>query len=266
MPRMPAAAAAALILALAALASAESADRPRIEVERVNPWTHLDLRNDPGHFQFAIVADRTGGHREGVFADAVGKLNLLQPEFVMSVGDLIEGYTENRETLDAEWDEFDGFVDALDMPFFYLPGNHDISNEVMAEVWAERLGRAYYSFVYRDVLFVCLNSEDGEPANVGPEQRDWLAGVLAEHGDVRWTLVFVHKPLWNYADDGELRDTGWAEVEELLRAAGTRSSPATSTATRSTCATTAATSCWPPPAAAAPWRGRSTGSSTTSSG
>ena len=217
MPRMPAAAAAVLILALAALASAESADRPSIKVEQVNPWTHLDLRNDPGHFQFAIVADRTGGHREGVFADAVGKLNLLQPEFVMSVGDLIEGYTESRETLDAEWDEFDGFVDALDMPFFYLPGNHDISNEVMAEVWAERLGRAYYSFVYRDVLFVALNSEDGEPANVGPEQRDWLAGVLAEHGDVRWTLVFVHKPLWNYADDGELRDTGWAEVEELLR-------------------------------------------------
>ena len=206
-----------LILALAALASAENAARPRITVEPVNPWTHLDLRNDPDHFQFAIVTDRTGGHREGVFADAMGKLNLLQPEFVMSVGDLIEGYTEDRETLDAEWDEFDGFVDALDMPFFYLAGNHDISNEVMAEVWAERFGRAYYSFVYRDVLFVGLNSEDGEPGNVGPGQRDWLAGVLGEHRDVRWTLVFVHKPLWNYVDGGELRDTGWAEVEELLR-------------------------------------------------
>ena len=103
------------------------------------------------------------------------------------------------------------------MPFFYLAGNHDISNEVMAEVWAERFGRAYYSFVYRDVLFVGLNSEDGEPGNVGLEQRDWLAGVLGEHRDVRWTLVFVHKPLWNYVDGGELRDTGWAEVEELLR-------------------------------------------------
>ncbi len=206
-----------LITALAALASAENADRPRITVEPVNPWTHLDLRNDPDHFQFAIVTDRTGGHREGVFADAMGKLNLLQPEFVMSVGDLIEGYTEDRETLDAEWDEFDGFLDVLDMPFFYLPGNHDISNEVMADVWSERFGRAYYSFVYRDVLFVGLNSEDGEPGNVGPGQRDWLAGVLGEHRDVRWTLVFVHKPLWNYVDGGELRDTGWAEVEELLR-------------------------------------------------
>ena len=217
MTRKTTAAAPVLILALAALAPAENADQPRITVEAVNPWTHLDLRNDPDHFQFAIVADRTGGHREGVFADAVGKLNLLQPEFVMSVGDLIEGYTENRETLAAEWDEFDGFVDALDMPFFYLPGNHDISNEVMAEVWAERLGRAWYSFVYRDVLFVCLNSEDGEASRVGPEQRAWLAGVLDDHRDARWTLVFVHKPLWYYVREGELLDTGWAEVEELLR-------------------------------------------------
>ena len=217
MTRKTTAVAPVLTLALAALASAENADRPRIKVEAVNPWTHLDLRNDPDHFQFAIVADRTGGHREGVFADAVGKLNLLQPEFVMSVGDLIEGYTENRETLAAEWDEFDGFVDALDMPFFYVPGNHDISNEVMAEVWAERLGRAYYSFVYHDVLFVCLNSEDGEASRVGPEQRAWLADVLEEHRGVRWTLVFVHKPLWNYVREGEMLDTGWAEVEELLR-------------------------------------------------
>jgi len=60
---------------------------------QTNPWTHLNLYNNPDNFQFAIVADRTGGHRPGVFADAVEKLNLLKPEFVMSIGDLIEGYS-----------------------------------------------------------------------------------------------------------------------------------------------------------------------------
>jgi hypothetical protein len=43
-----------------------------------------------------IVTDRTGGHREHVFRDAMPKVNLLRPAFVMSVGDLIEGYTEDR--------------------------------------------------------------------------------------------------------------------------------------------------------------------------
>ena len=64
----------------------------------------------------------------------------------MSVGDLIEGGSEDREIVDAEWEEFVSFVEALEMPFFYVPGNHDISNQVMADVWQERFGRSYYSF------------------------------------------------------------------------------------------------------------------------
>src|SRR5262245_44676538 len=42
-----------------------------IRVESKNPWTSLELNNQPRNFQFAIVTDRTGGHRPGVFADAV---------------------------------------------------------------------------------------------------------------------------------------------------------------------------------------------------
>ena len=178
----------------------------------VNPWTHLDLRNDPHHFQFAIVTDRTGGHRPGVFEDAVTKLNLLQPEFVVSVGNLIEGYTEDLEQLHAEWREFEGFVEQLEMPFFYVPGNHDISNPVMAKEWARRFGASYYHFVYRDVLFLCLNTEDQPPRNLSEEQITFVADGLAEHPDVRWTLVFMHEPLWDYE-----RDTGFRRVEELLQ-------------------------------------------------
>ena len=55
------------------------------------PWTSEDFLDDPQEFQFAIVSDRTGGARKGVFERAVKALNLLRPEFVMSVGDLIEG-------------------------------------------------------------------------------------------------------------------------------------------------------------------------------
>src|SRR5206468_2697058 len=63
----------------------------KIRVEEKNPWTNLELNNKERDFQFVIVTDRTGGHRPGVFGEAVRKINLLQPEFVISVGDLIEG-------------------------------------------------------------------------------------------------------------------------------------------------------------------------------
>ena len=70
--------------------------------KQANPWTHLNLNNNPDNFQFAIVSDLTGGHRPGVFADAVVKLNLLNPEFVVSIGDLIEGYIEDDAKLDQQ--------------------------------------------------------------------------------------------------------------------------------------------------------------------
>jgi len=190
----------------------EAQAKPRIIVEQVNPWSGLDLNNDPNNFQFAIVTDRTGGHRPGVFPDAIGKLNLLQPEFVMSVGDLIEGNTEDQAQLDMEWDEFNGFIDELEAPFFYLPGNHDITNEYMAKDWERRFGRAYYHFVYRDVLFLCLNTEGPPNSQISPEQIEYASRVLAENKDVRWTLVFQHKPLWAYDNA-----PGWAEMEALLQ-------------------------------------------------
>ena len=68
-----------------------------------NPWTSLNLNNDPDNFQFIIVSDNNGGSIPGLFSSVVEKINLLQPEFVMSVGDLIKGYTEDLDMLKNEF-------------------------------------------------------------------------------------------------------------------------------------------------------------------
>jgi len=54
----------------------------------------------------------------GTFALAIDQLNLLQPEFVINVGDVIEGYSDDKAELNAEWDEMDGMLEKLAMPFF----------------------------------------------------------------------------------------------------------------------------------------------------
>ena len=124
------------------------------------PRTDKPFRNDARNFQFVIVGDRTGGRRPDVFRHAMKQINWLQPEFVLSVGDLIEGYRNDESELAREWDEVDAMVETLQMPFYYTVGNHDIGNEVMRNVWHERYGPDYYHFRYRDVLFVSLNTED----------------------------------------------------------------------------------------------------------
>ncbi len=176
------------------------------------PWTDKVFKNDPEEFQFAIVTDRTGGHREGIFGKAVEKLNLLQPEFVMCVGDLIEGYTKDSLEVNRQWDEFNTILSDLEMRFFYLPGNHDISNQMMRNQWLDRYGRSYYHFRYGDVLFLAFDSNDGDGVLFSEEQINYFKQVIEDNADVRWTLLFMHHPIWNYRDFN-----GFKAIEEALK-------------------------------------------------
>jgi len=182
------------------------------EIDSVNPWTNLDFYNDPNHFKFAIVTDRTGGLRPGIFAEAVHKLNLLMPEFVMSVGDFISGVTTDLDQINREWTEFDSILAPLKVPFFYLPGNHDISNDIMREYWNKKFGRAYYHFIYKNVLFVALDSNPEDAETINEDQIAYVKNSLEENPNVKWTLVFLHHPLWLY---GEYAG-GFTEIEKLL--------------------------------------------------
>jgi hypothetical protein len=158
--------AAALILGTAAYADEFSFDQEALP--EAKPWTSYVFNDDPEDFQCVIIGDRTGGANVLVtFMLAMGQLNLLQPEFVINVGDLIEGYSDDKAELNAEWDESDAMLDELEMPFFRTPGNHDIANKTAQEVWRERHGASYYYFVYDDVLFLVLDSED--PPREAPE-------------------------------------------------------------------------------------------------
>jgi len=176
-----------------------------------SPWTHLNLYNNPDNFHFAIVADRTGGHQPGIFEDAVQKLNLLKPQFVLCVGDLVEGDADDPNRAQQQWSEFDAIVDKLEMPFFYLPGNHDITNPLMAQTWQQRLGKTYYHFVYRNCLFLFLNTEDPPPRSISPDQIEYFRKTLAADKSVRWTFVLMHEPLWKGKSARY-----WEEFETLL--------------------------------------------------
>ena len=179
------------------------------------PWTSLNFNNNSRNFHFVVMPDHTGAHRSGILKEGLDRINLMQPEFVVSIGDLIEGYTQDQTEIKNEWTEFTGSIGQLKMPFFYVAGNHDYSNPKMAEFWKENMGADYYCFIYKNVLFLCLNSEDGttsfQNADLSETQLAFVEKTLAGNQNVDWTMVFMHQPLWSTP-----KAKNWLKAEQLL--------------------------------------------------
>ena len=207
------------------------------------PWTHESFDVEDDRFMFAIFSDLYGGERERVFGVAMAQLELLRPELILNVGDLIDGGTEDRDRLAREWDEFDAKLDGLSAPVFYIGGNHDLTNPTMRAFWEERYGARYYHFIYRDVLFLMMDSEDFEDQRmqevyearalalrilagdepgiyeetdyygmqerrtgaIRHEQAAYFREVISENPDVRWTFLLMHKPVWRNEEATEFQ-------------------------------------------------------------
>jgi hypothetical protein len=158
--------AASALLPASALAASEGggAFRPDLAASGATaggatPWTDAP-RAGGGPLRFAVIGDNTGIARPGVFDQAMRQIGWLQPDFILSVGDLIEGYIDDKAKLAAQWEAVERSVAKAGVPFIYTPGNHDLDNEVTAELWREKRGAGYYAFTYKGALFLILNTED----------------------------------------------------------------------------------------------------------
>lgn len=168
--------------------------------------------NSAQSFTFAIISDRTGGMVPGRWEQAIREINLLHPDFVMSVGDLLS-ISSGPEDTPAWRNEFPNFpqlrqdvddlIHSFDPPFFICPGNHDISNDTTLKAYLERYGvagKTYYSFDYRDCHFVVLDSMTPQrKAGFAAEQAEWFAQDMARAASAKHIFLFWHHPLWTNA-------------------------------------------------------------------
>lgn len=185
------------------------------------PWIRRPWPRDPAKFSFAVVGDKTGGGLDQwpVFDRAIDEINRLRPDFALMVGDLIQGYTTDLRECEAEWAEFLSHAERCEVPFLFYPGNHDISNPEMLAWWQWKIGATHYAFVYKDCLFLTLNTQEdwgGGGVYLGPRQTQWAIDTLAAHPGVRHTFVFIHVPQW--------RDPTLADYHRIDAALAGRSS------------------------------------------
>src|SRR5580704_11302226 len=75
-------------------------------------------------FRFSILGDRTGDAQPGIYEQVWRDLNALHPDFVINVGDTIQGGNDASAT--AEWRALRPLLDGYRYPIYFTPGNHDI--------------------------------------------------------------------------------------------------------------------------------------------
>lgn len=191
----------------------------------------IDPKNSAPLFSFAIIADThitdeeglaidgshaTGKKVAGKYRDLIERVNEMSPAFVVHLGDITHPTPISPDYGEAA-EAFHNASDILSMPYYLVPGNHDIGEKIHPALpkiddevsitkraiglYEQHFGRQRYSFVYEDCLFIVINTmllNSGMEEE--QEQWDWLEQTLYDNAGKRM-FVFAHYPLYLSSKD-----------------------------------------------------------------
>jgi len=163
----------------------------------VSPFNKLRINDSVNEYCFIVSGHFHGqSNNASTFPAAtvlagIDTLNALQPNFLMSLGDLFmdvdDIYLQHYKT---------SLFDKLKIPLFNAVGNHDLSN---GNRYEKEFGKSYFSFQVSSELFIVLNTELNDGSIKG-EQYSFFETVLKNaevNNSIKNIFVFSHRPIWS---------------------------------------------------------------------
>lgn len=166
-------------------------------------------------FSFAFLTDihvQPERQADKGYEKAISKVNELNPDFVLTGGDLImDALGQSYERADSLYDMYYEISKKFNMPVYNTLGNHEVFGlyedsgidplhpDYGYNMFRKRLGQEYYSFDHKGWHFIVLNSVGmGENrryyGHVDSIQMEWIRRDLTKVDSLTPIAVSVHIP------------------------------------------------------------------------
>ena len=168
-----------------------------------------DLTSD--RFTFTHISDTQNVGASGEYFGQILSQVVDGSDFLLHTGDVVEW-----SKYESEWENMlDGNAEYLtQIPIMAIAGNHDTtyqagSNETFKHfnnnipVQSSTENGYFYSFVYGNVKFIMLNTNDLTGTQLKAEQYNWLVNEL-KNNTCTWTIVSMHNPMYSAGRYGSL--------------------------------------------------------------
>ena len=158
-------------------------------------WISIQGQVNSG-YSILVAGHAYGAHAGpniGLHPPFVNKLNERTDTSVAAIfltGDIV------NVSNSASWAKVEHELADLQLPAYYVMGNHD-SNSTGLAVFMKKHGGAYYSFTIQNELYIVLNSTEFD-RSISPVQLQFLDSVLQNAASPnRRVFIFFHEVIWN---------------------------------------------------------------------
>lgn len=175
----------------------------------------LTAQSKAGNFTFAFMTDihvQPEKNAEKGFLQAIQSVNKLNPDFVITGGDLIMDALEQKQSrADSLYQIYINCAKNFKMPVYNTMGNHEVfglyTNSGITpdhplygkKMFEKYIGKTYYSYNYKGWHFMILDGIGFTPerdyyGNIDSVQMEWIRADLATIDSTTPICISIHIP------------------------------------------------------------------------